>query len=303
MKTYLPALLLLAGASAAAAPLSAEHAAALAGRSIRPTARPAPYLSTLTPGNVLFGALAGGSGGQRFISENGLEDPTPQLSRTLAQRLAASHGMQLQDPALAIDGDASAAPAQDSHYLLDVKGSWKYVYIGLDPRHYQAEYGAQAQLANTASKTVVADASCRLETDKKQRPPTYDEMVENKAARLKRAFAALAEACASRLEQELLGKPAGAAPTIAFSPLTVDDPVPNLPAKGQERFRLFLQKPLPRAFAISDNGYSVSVAGTRPDNPALPADPSARALQLCQDYAHRACQLYMVDKQIVYGSH
>ena len=55
MKPHLTALLLLAGASAAAAPLSPEQAATLAGRTIRPTARPAPYLSTLTPGNVLFG--------------------------------------------------------------------------------------------------------------------------------------------------------------------------------------------------------------------------------------------------------
>ncbi|QGZ42065.1 hypothetical protein IP92_04444 [Pseudoduganella flava] len=80
----------------------------------------------------------------------------------------------------------------------------------------------------------------------------------------------------------------------------LDEPVPYLPAKGQERFRTFLTKPLPRAFAISQNGYSVSVSGTQPEDKRYPADPVQRALQMCKEYAGRECELYMVDDRIVF---
>ncbi|NVD98509.1 hypothetical protein [Massilia sp. BJB1822] len=304
------ALLLGASQSAGAAALDPQFAATLNGQTVQPTQRPAPRFTAFSAGNALFGvfgALSSVSSGDKLVADNQIEDPTPRLSRTLAQRLAASYGMLAAPQALAVDDSdnaALAAPAPNSRLLVDVQGSWKFAYLGLDTSHYQVEYGARAKLIDTATKKVVANANCQAQSDRKLQPPTYDEMLANQAARLKRALAVLSEACGEQLSHELLGQPAQpVALTLPFAPLTVDDPVPNLSPKGQERFRLFLQKPLPRAFAISDNGYSVSVAGTHPENPALPTDPRARALQLCQDYAHRACQLYMVDDKIVYGSH
>lgn len=94
---------------------------------------------------------------------------------------------------------------------------------------------------------------------------------------------------------------ARAKPALAAAHVpTVDEPVPYLPAKGQERFRTFLSKPLPRAFAISQNGYSVSVSGTHPEDQRYPVDPVQRALQMCREFAGRDCELYMVDDRIVF---
>lgn len=91
---------------------------------------------------------------------------------------------------------------------------------------------------------------------------------------------------------------AAAAPGPAVSAST--QKVPYLSSRGQERFQEFLKRPLPRAFAISDNGYSAVAFGTKPKNPEDPADPKERALKICKQYANKDCQLYMVDNDIVF---
>ncbi|RDK07335.1 S1C family serine protease [Cupriavidus lacunae] len=77
--------------------------------------------------------------------------------------------------------------------------------------------------------------------------------------------------------------------------------VPYLGEKGQERFRDFLTRPFPRAFAISDTGYSVATWGSRPKDPTRPVDTKERALQICKEAAGKDCMLYMVDSDIVFS--
>lgn len=88
-------------------------------------------------------------------------------------------------------------------------------------------------------------------------------------------------------------KPVSAQPTSGST-------VPYLAQKGQERFQDFLTRPFPRAFAISDTGYSVATWGARPLDPTKPVDTKDRALQICREAAGKECVLYMVDDTLLY---
>jgi hypothetical protein len=76
--------------------------------------------------------------------------------------------------------------------------------------------------------------------------------------------------------------------------------VPHLNEGQQAEYQAFLTHPLPRAFAISDDGhFAMAWSSTSPD-PTMPADPKDRALIGCKRFAGRDCQLYVVDNEIVY---
>jgi hypothetical protein len=294
-------------AATAAQPLDAAVAEALRGQPVTYVARPAAPLSSMTPGNSAFGllgALMNSADGDKLVRENQLQDPAPALAQALLKTLASSLGAQpLPEP---VNGDRDsaaelAAQGGTARYLLDVKTQWSMRYFSLDWKHYNVIYGARVRLIDVAARSVVAEMDCERESGKAN-APSYDELMAKQGARLKREMAIGANTCLQTVRSAMLRQPPGddAAVAVEDDTPSVSDPVPYLTAKGQERFRTFLGKPLPRAFAISDNGYSASVSGTHPENPAYPTDPQQRALQICREYAGRECRLYMVDERIVY---
>jgi hypothetical protein len=76
--------------------------------------------------------------------------------------------------------------------------------------------------------------------------------------------------------------------------------VPFSSAKMQERYKDFLTKPLPRAFAVSEGGSWYYAWSTNPRNRSDPIDPSARALVGCERNNRGPCHLYAVDNEVVY---
>lgn len=71
--------------------------------------------------------------------------------------------------------------------------------------------------------------------------------------------------------------------------------------KMRERYKLFLTKPLPRSFAISDSGAWNFAWGSKVANdPSASPDPSERALQQCSKASQGKCFLYAVDNRVVY---
>jgi len=70
------------------------------------------------------------------------------------------------------------------------------------------------------------------------------------------------------------------------------DAIPHVRDTGREGYRKFLEKPVPRAFAISPTGaWGYAVDGD---------DPALRALANCQKNSKAPCQLYAVDDTIVW---
>ena len=87
--------------------------------------------------------------------------------------------------------------------------------------------------------------------------------------------------------------------TGGFAPLQDAEAVPYLPTSGRDEYRRWLGLSRPRAFAISPTGQWAGVNGTHP-NYVAPSDPSARALQVCEQRAHGPCRLYAVDDAVVW---
>jgi hypothetical protein len=70
------------------------------------------------------------------------------------------------------------------------------------------------------------------------------------------------------------------------------DQIPHLKDGGRKGYQTFLDKPLPRAFALSVSGAWGWAYGGE--------DPLAQALSNCQKHSKSPCLLYAVDEQVVW---
>ena len=68
----------------------------------------------------------------------------------------------------------------------------------------------------------------------------------------------------------------------------------------REAYAQFLTRPLPRAFALSDNGGSYQAWTRTPRDPAYLPDPAVRVIGGCEKFHHSHCRLYAVDRVVVY---
>ncbi|WP_317203035.1 hypothetical protein [Janthinobacterium sp.] len=323
-------LLLLAAARGGA--VQARATPAPAGADIVPAAdarllvsrHAAPAFTALTPASAAFGllgALGSAGGGKAFIKDNAIADPAPAIGRLLARALAERHGLapaaeagaETADDAL----DTLLAGRADSDYIVDVATrSWSSNYLPTHWSRYRINYRVHARLIDSKAGKVLAEGDCERAPDLARDSVAHELLTRQQGQFTKDVLASYAAGCARELARGMLGIASPALAELEARSLAVvaaqlaagdgapgaagPGKVPYLPAKGQERFQAFLKRPLPRAFAISENGFSVSVSGTHPDDATLPSDPSARALALCKGYAQRECSLYMVDETLVY---
>lgn len=80
-----------------------------------------------------------------------------------------------------------------------------------------------------------------------------------------------------------------------------ENSVPFLTQRGREDYRTWLTWVAPKAFAIAENGAWYGAQGAISADAAIPADPSQRALMLCEKRAKQACKLYAVDRTVVWS--
>jgi len=89
--------------------------------------------------------------------------------------------------------------------------------------------------------------------------------------------------------------------STAFAPLDDVDKVPVGP-RSRAFYRDFLTRPMPRAFAVSNDGQHVGLSYTwQGREPGAPADPNLRAMDFCRRASKGVpCRLYAVDKTVVW---
>ena len=94
----------------------------------------------------------------------------------------------------------------------------------------------------------------------------------------------------------------GQPPRIASGFAAIDDidAIPYLSDRGRDDYAQWLKLPTPRAFAIADDGHYWHTSGLKPKDETLPADPSERALLMCERNAKRPCKLYAVNRSVVW---
>jgi hypothetical protein len=95
-----------------------------------------------------------------------------------------------------------------------------------------------------------------------------------------------------------LGPTVGSDEALSGRQIDPNVPVPYLNAQRQAKFRDFLTRPLPRAFAISANGH---YGASWTDAKASTRDRREVALQTCRAVAGMDCQIYAVDDRVVYA--
>jgi hypothetical protein len=95
-------------------------------------------------------------------------------------------------------------------------------------------------------------------------------------------------------------KNASAEELAMLDALSKAEAVPYLTERGRDNYRLWLTRPLPRAFAIAANGYSWGAFGPKPADPNLPTDITERALKACESNAASECKIYAIDERVVW---
>ncbi len=78
------------------------------------------------------------------------------------------------------------------------------------------------------------------------------------------------------------------------------DAIPYLADKGRDRYRDWLTKSTPRAFAISPTGVHAASFGLKPTDESMPKDPVERAVVACNRVSTEPCRLYAVNGAVVW---
>jgi hypothetical protein len=99
----------------------------------------------------------------------------------------------------------AAAANGNAQYVLDISTrAWMLSYFPTDWIHYRLNYWANAQLIDTATKTVVASGKCERIPASSVGAPTWDQLALNDGAILKREIALSVEACVATLKKDML---------------------------------------------------------------------------------------------------
>lgn len=310
-------------------------------KSFQPGARvivtryPIPSFSALTPGKAVFGLIGAAlviSEGNAIVKENQIPDPAIVISEAVRKGMVDKYQMKAI-PALTTilsddNIDAIIKIHSGSDFVVDVKTiNWGYGYMPVNWDSYQVRYVARARLIDVKNSRVVAEDFCARSSKELSEAVSYQKLTENRSQFLRAKLSGYADSCANELAKRMLKvdgsvitdngtadsttaasseqkvqaiTPAPQASTASAAE-SANSPVPHLKPRGQENFRQFLTKPLPRAFAISDTAYFAAAWGALPKDPSKPIDTSARALQTCREAAGKECALYMVDYEVVYG--
>ena len=182
--------------------IDAKASASLQGQTVTYTVRKKPDFVAFTAAKVLIpivGALAMVSEGNNIISTNNVDDPARFISLGLMKSLESASGSQITGSPANVDGsdvEQIIASAQNARFIVDVQTiGWQFVYFSTNWNHYRVNYSAKARLIDTQSKQVIAESACSRMPPETSNAPTYDELVLNGAAGLKRELAVAANEC------------------------------------------------------------------------------------------------------------
>lgn len=309
--TIAPLLCVAACASVQPVALDSQNTQRLgSGGKLAVTRYATPDFVAATPGKGAFamlGALAMISEGNQFVKDKGIEDPATAVAAALGTSLRSAYPVTLADaPALTgsdtIDAIVAANPGRD--FVLDIKTTgWGYTYLPTQWSTYQINYRARARLIDVQRKAVIAESGCVRDPKTTGDAYSFEQLTGDQGRAVKQALAAYASVCAAELAANMFGIkseiPAQAPVAAAAEPAAKT--IPFINQNGQNAYREFLGKPMPRAFAISSDGHYAYAWGARPADPAAPVDVKERALFNCKKAGGAHCTAYMVNDTVVYA--
>jgi hypothetical protein len=192
--------------------LSNDSASAWQGKTLAVTTRARESFVAMTAGKAAFaliGAAAMIEAGNKIVKENDIEDPAPHLAADLADAAVGKYSVvRYTGPAIAVSSDdiqKLARAASGADLLLDVQslGS-SFRYLPVDWSHYIVDSRYIVRLIDVKSAKVVGAGTCSG-TSKDETPlPTKDELLDNRAQRLKSILAAQRDHCLTQFKATVL---------------------------------------------------------------------------------------------------
>ncbi|MBQ0937754.1 hypothetical protein [Ideonella paludis] len=292
-------------------------------------------------GGLLGGAVLNDSAstkGQELSELGGMTDPGRKVADTLAARLKSSFQIPTLVPVGISESDdvghiLKVAPSSAA-FVLDVRtGAWGGTYLPTQWNRYRLAYSLKARLIDRARKAVVAEGFCDYQNRSEATPPSYEDLIADRAAMIRQRMDAYAAECAEEVWAHMfpasimqapvaqiskpvavaaVAAPAAAAQTTALVPSQVK-PVPivapaisraaEAPAmskQAEQRYQIYLTKPNPKAFAVSDNGDAWMSWGESL-NPTVKESIPQRAVRGCEERSRARCVLYSVNGNLVSG--
>jgi hypothetical protein len=209
----LVAIVFLAGCvSTRNAAVSDERTKDWRGKTIALTARPRADFVAMTAGKAAFaliGAVAMIEAGKSIVEQNGIEDPAPILAQDLLIEAQTWYDVIAMTTApVAIDTtdlNKMVHAASGADLLLDVQsmGS-QFRYFPTDWSHYAVDSAFKVRLLDVRTGSLIAEGFCRQTTEKEPSPPTKDELLANRASRLKSILANQRDVCLKQLKKDVL---------------------------------------------------------------------------------------------------
>lgn len=194
--------------------LTKEASAQLQSKKVVATTYAKPDFAAMTPAKAalgLFGAAAMISEGNEVISANEVPDPAVGISDDLLRIAQEKRSIvvvpQPKARAMATSDEVpsllTAYPGAD--YILDVKTiNWMFSYYPANWTGYRVIYSARIRVIETVTKGVVAETMCQTVQGDDSKPPTYDQLLADKAALLKSLLDKARKQCADLVAKELL---------------------------------------------------------------------------------------------------
>lgn len=165
------------------------------------TSREKPDFSAMTAGKVMFALVSVatmGTAGNDIVEENEIEDPANYIRTSLANALKEKYGFKISEPKKVTSSKSSkiVKAFPESDLILDVETiNWSFVYFPTDWDNYRVIYSVKLRLIETKTKNIVAEGFCSRVPEEDDTAPSYDELLANKAERLKQELTIAADKC------------------------------------------------------------------------------------------------------------
>lgn len=177
------------------------------------TSREIPSFGATTAGKATFGLIGAAamiSAGNKIVSDNEVEDPAIHIGHQLAATLSQRMALQVQETAgkQVKGGDVKqiAGSYASSDLVLDVQTiNWGFAYFPTDWNNYRVIYSAKLRLVDTKRRKLLAEGFCSRVPEKSEGAPSHEELLADRAARLKSELRIAADQCIGEFTTKVLG--------------------------------------------------------------------------------------------------
>ncbi len=168
-----------------------------------------PPFSSMTPTKALLsgGSISGLLPSSRLANSNAIKDPAVLISQQLSAAMVSKLGMAAlgQRQVLQDSPEKIAKACPDADYAVDVRTiGWGFCYFPVNWGTYRVFSSAQLRVIDCKSGQVVASGTHQVIPDKQPNSPSYDELTEQNAARLKSELEKNARQTTAHFAREIL---------------------------------------------------------------------------------------------------